>query len=312
MLYSWHFSKLCRNMKMLSMVDLFGRKPIWKYPSLFSIISVGYLAKLRIFYRLCLVVLLACSHYSSAYRPFIYKLGKWFLHSIRLGEFLNSKCCRLIYVFSALGFFRHVWSIPLLYCPFLQVYLFPVHWLSYRFNYMLVGEFHRGYLFSHICCCLSGIVGTLRRFWKYSFHLFSTSPIFKTVLPLVSLQVVGKINCWVLKVFISWKNFLVSFLLWLYSICNIFLFIHAFFPSNQDMCFYSYLLICFVACSCILLELFRSCFVCRIILPCINETRPSVSSSELIEFDLMVAIKNFQLPLCKIEYGQFYIPLSVV
>jgi hypothetical protein len=26
-------------MKMLSMVDLFGQKPIWKLPSLFSIIS---------------------------------------------------------------------------------------------------------------------------------------------------------------------------------------------------------------------------------------------------------------------------------
>ena len=137
MLYSWHFSKICRTMKMWSMVDLF--ESLLVYFLLFQ--TVGYLAKLHIFYRLCLIVLLACSYYSSACHLF-YKLGKWFLHSIGLGEFLNSKCCRL-----------------------------------------------------------------------------------------VSLQVVGKINCWGLKVFISWKNFLVSFLLWLYSICNILLFIHALFST---------------------------------------------------------------------------------
>ena len=45
----------------------------------------------------------------------------------------------------------------------------------------------------------------------------------------MSLQVVGKIVFWGLKVFISWKNFLASFLLWLCSICSILLFIHAFF-----------------------------------------------------------------------------------
>ena len=49
--------------------------------------------------------------------------------------------------------------------------------------------------FRLICCCLSGITGTLRIFWKYSFHLASTSSICEIVLPLVSLQVIGKINC---------------------------------------------------------------------------------------------------------------------
>jgi len=34
-----------------------------------------------------------------------------------------------------------------------------------------------------------------------------------------------------------------------------------FFFSNQDVCFYSHLFICFLACSCVLLEPFRSCFV---------------------------------------------------
>ena len=65
-------------------------------------------------------------------------------------------------------------------------------------------------MISFICCCLSGIINTLRRFWKYSFHLANTSSICEIVLPLVSLQVVGKIDCWGLKV-ISWKNFLASF-----------------------------------------------------------------------------------------------------
>jgi len=53
---------------------------------------------------------------------------------------------------------------------------------------------------SLVCCNLSGVVGTLKRFWKYYFHLASTSLICDIVLSLVSLQVAGKINCWGLKV----------------------------------------------------------------------------------------------------------------
>jgi hypothetical protein len=49
------------------------------------------------------------------------------------------------------------------------------------------------------------------------------------VLPLESLQVLGNVICRGLKILISWKNFRVSFLFWLYSICSIVLLIHAFF-----------------------------------------------------------------------------------
>ena len=56
-----------------------------------------------------------------------------------------------------------------------------------------------------------------------------------------------------MKVFISWNNFLASFLLW-YFVIHPCLFL----SSNWDICFYSHLLICFLACSCVLLEPFRS------------------------------------------------------
>ena len=95
---------------------------------------------------------------------------------------------------------------------------------------MLVGQFHRDYQFFHLFVVrLSGVIDTLRKLWTYSFHRASTSSICEIMLPLVSLQVVGKIVCWGLSFFISWKNFLASFLLRLCSICSILLFNHAFF-----------------------------------------------------------------------------------
>ena len=64
---------------------------------------------------------------------------------------------------------------------------------------------------SLICCCLSAIIDTHRKCWKYSFHLASISSICEIMLPLVSLQVVGKIVCCGLKIFISWKKLLALF-----------------------------------------------------------------------------------------------------
>ena len=56
---------------------------------------------------------------------------------------------------------------------------------------------------SLVSCRLSGIIGTFKRFWKYSFHLSHTSSTCEIVLPLMSLQVVGDIICWGLNVSIS-------------------------------------------------------------------------------------------------------------
>ena len=109
-----------------------------------------------------------------------------------------------------------------------------------RFYHNCYRQFYRIYLFHYSRVTISsspvqvshyGLITSLFSYVSelYSFHLASTSSICEIVLPLVSLQVVGKIDCWGLKVFISWKNFLVSFLFWLYSICNILLFVHTFF-----------------------------------------------------------------------------------
>jgi len=150
---------------------------------------------------------------------------------------------------------------------------------------------------SLICCSLSGIIDTLRTFWKYSFRLVNTSSVCEIMLPLVSLQVVGKIVCWGLKVFISWKNFLASFLLWLCSICSIFV-IHPclFLPSNQDICFYSQLLICFLACSYVLLEPFRSCFIFLLYLLSALFLPPFIS------WDSALCLYNF---ICCVHYCFF-------
>ena len=93
---------------------------------------------------------------------------------------------------------------------------------------------------SLISCGLSGTVGIRKRFWKYSFHLSSTSSICEIVLPMESLQVVGNAICRGLKIFIFWKNFRVWFLFLIILYLQYFVIHPCFFLLfDQNICFHS-------------------------------------------------------------------------
>jgi len=78
---------------------------------------------------------------------------------------------------------------------------------------MLVGQFHHDYQFFHLFVVVFLVLFIHLEDLGSILSILQALHQFVRVLPLVSLQVVGKIDCWGLKVFISWKNFLASLLL---------------------------------------------------------------------------------------------------